>query len=205
MTNNPQWASEASPAVFTIEGFEAGTTCTASENSVPAGYTADEADCQNGDPVDSFCTIVNYRDVLPSPGEIVRIDFEDGRADGWMLSGNVVIDGILAMGNYSLRHDKGTVSERTVSTIGYENVNVTMHLAATSLKKNDVCKAEVSTNGGNSWIPVAEVSSGRDDGQFHSGEVSPASADDIPNLRLRFTLTGRGKGGYSGRHQRCVV
>ena len=59
VTNNPQQASESSPAVFSIAGANAGATCTAVENSVPAGYTADESDCQNGDSLNGSCTIYN--------------------------------------------------------------------------------------------------------------------------------------------------
>ncbi|MEX0682833.1 MAG: hypothetical protein WD472_05200, partial [Dehalococcoidia bacterium] len=37
---NPKPASEASPAVFTVNGLDANTTCTAAESPVPDGYTA---------------------------------------------------------------------------------------------------------------------------------------------------------------------
>ena len=59
VSNNPQWASEASPAIFAVEGALPGASCTAVENSVPSGYTANQSDCQDGDPVDGSCTIVN--------------------------------------------------------------------------------------------------------------------------------------------------
>jgi hypothetical protein len=65
VTNNPQPASEGNPAVFTVEGFVAGATCTATEPSVPAGYTVDNSDCENGDPIDGSCTIVNNRQPIP--------------------------------------------------------------------------------------------------------------------------------------------
>ena len=58
VTNNPQLASEASAAQFNISGAVPGTSCTAIE-SVPSGYTADQSDCQNGDPLNGSCTIVN--------------------------------------------------------------------------------------------------------------------------------------------------
>jgi hypothetical protein len=55
-----QGASPSRPAVFTISGFEAGATCTATENKVPPGYDHDESECQNV-LLDSNkdCTIVN--------------------------------------------------------------------------------------------------------------------------------------------------
>ena len=47
VTNSPQWASETTPAVFDIEGAASRATCTATENSVPSGYTANESECRN--------------------------------------------------------------------------------------------------------------------------------------------------------------
>jgi hypothetical protein len=55
----PLQASEAAPAVFTVQGFASGTTCTASE-TVPSGYSADQSDCLNvGLVSDAVCTIRN--------------------------------------------------------------------------------------------------------------------------------------------------
>jgi hypothetical protein len=196
VTNNPQPASESTPAIFYIEDAETGATCTAIEASIPAGYTADESDCQDGDPVNGFCTIINNLDAPPPDGIIVDSGFEDGTVGDWIISGNVAIDGILAIGNYSLRHTKTASSVLHVSTTGYNNVSVTMHLAATSLENGEGCYAEVSTDGGNSWLPVAEVLKGNDDGTFISGSVSPVDADDNPDLRLRFRSTGAKKPDY---------
>jgi Mg-chelatase subunit ChlD len=59
VVSTPLQASEAAPAVFTVEGFTNGTTCTATE-TVPAGYTADQSDCLNVDLVsDGVCTMSN--------------------------------------------------------------------------------------------------------------------------------------------------
>jgi DNA-binding beta-propeller fold protein YncE len=53
-------ASEASPAVFTVNGFSSGTTCTATESNVPDGYTQDESACVDvGLPSPGECKIVN--------------------------------------------------------------------------------------------------------------------------------------------------
>ena len=55
-------ASEGSPAVFTIEGFDPGATCTATEVPIP-GYIVNDTDCQDGDLITdggtSQCTITN--------------------------------------------------------------------------------------------------------------------------------------------------
>jgi hypothetical protein len=194
---NPQLASEASPAVFTIENASANANCIATENSLPSGYTAHEADCQDGDPLDGFCTIVNMAE-NPGTEEIIRqTGFETGDTDGWVTDGDVSIDGILAVGQYSLRHMKGASSTLNVSTVGYESVHVTMHLAGTSLKKNDTCLAEASIDGGSSWNKVVEIASGNDSGTFLAGQSSSASFDDNANVQMRFRSTGPGsKGGY---------
>ncbi len=69
-------ASEASAAVFTISGFSAGATCTATEEK-PSGYTSDERACQrvsitNGQ--SSSCTITN---TLSSVQLTVGVTFSD--------------------------------------------------------------------------------------------------------------------------------
>jgi hypothetical protein len=197
VTNNPQLASEASPAIFSIESAGSGATCTATENSVPAGYTADESDCQDNDLLNGSCTIVNTLIPPPQGDVIVDANFEDGSIGDWTIVGNVTTDAILAIGNYSLRHEQGASSELSISTAGFDNVSVMMHLAATSLKHDGGCYAEVSTNGGDTWLSVLEVLKGDDSGQFISGTLSPADADDNLDLRLRFrAATVRGKGGY---------
>ena len=61
VSNNPQTASAASPMVtFEIEGLEPfdEVTCTATE-VVPPGYSANEADCQDNDRIDTGCVIFN--------------------------------------------------------------------------------------------------------------------------------------------------
>lgn len=59
VSNNPQTASEAEPAVFLVTGASPGTTCTATESDVPALYTADDGDCQDADPLGGGCTLIN--------------------------------------------------------------------------------------------------------------------------------------------------
>jgi hypothetical protein len=194
VTNSPRNASQASPAVFNISGASAGASCTASE-SVPAGYTANQSNCQNR-AINSSCTIVNTLDSPQEEEVINEYGFEDGNSADWSLNGNVAIDGILAIGQYSLRHQKGATSVVSVSTAGFEDVSVTMHLNATSLKKNDRCFAEISTNGGGSWAAVVEIDKDNNGGNFIPGTVSPSGADDNLDLQLRFGLTAKSGAGY---------
>ena len=136
----------------------------------------------------------------PDPGEeeeVLYSGFETGSQEGWSSSRKVSVDGILAIGQYSLRHPKSTESVYSVSTAGYENVSVTMHLAATSLQQSDdACFAEVSTDGGDSWMPVVTLQSGDRSSTFFSGTVSPPSADDNLDVQLRFRSDGKRNRGY---------
>ena len=197
VSTNPKSAREGAPAVFSISGATPGTTCTATEPSVPSGYTRNQTDCQNGDPLNGSCTIVNTLNAPPgAPVTIDKSNFEGGSASGWSLAGDVSIDGVLAVGQYSLRHGKGGNSERSISTVGYNNVTVAMRLAGTSMKKQDQCYAQVSTNGGSTWITAVEVDSSKDNGSFYSGTVSTPGAAGNPDLRIQFNYAGNGKGGY---------
>jgi hypothetical protein len=76
VTNTPRLATEGAPAVFSISGAATGTTCKATEPTVPSGYTRNQTDCQNGDPLNGSCTIVNTKN---TPVDIVRTDSKPGR------------------------------------------------------------------------------------------------------------------------------
>jgi hypothetical protein len=77
ITNNPLWAREGVPAVFQITGAAPGTTCTAVESSVASGYTKYESDCQNGDPLNGSCALVNTLIPLQPTSITVNKDFSD--------------------------------------------------------------------------------------------------------------------------------
>jgi hypothetical protein len=105
-------------------------------------------------------------------------------------------DGIRAIDQYSLRHGKGAKSVYSMTTTGYEGVGVTMHLAATSLGSGDACIAEVSTDGGDSWMPVVTLQNDKSSGAFFSGTVFPPGADDNLDVKLRFRSSGKRNRGY---------
>jgi len=58
-------ASEGSPAVFSVIGFTQGATCTATESDTP-GYSENDSDCQDNDPINGSCTMVNTLDIVES-------------------------------------------------------------------------------------------------------------------------------------------
>jgi hypothetical protein len=64
VVTSPLNASEGAPAVFSVGGAAPGATCTATE-TVPAGYTANQAGCV-GVALGGSCTITNTLTVIPT-------------------------------------------------------------------------------------------------------------------------------------------
>ena len=64
VTTTPLNASEGAPAVFQVTGASVGTTCTATE-TVPVGYTANQANCV-GVALNGSCTIINTLALSPT-------------------------------------------------------------------------------------------------------------------------------------------
>jgi hypothetical protein len=81
VTNNPQPASPAASAIFDVTEVTEGTTCTATE-VVPAGYEADESDCQDGDPINGGCVITNTPTAVDRATFRVTKDFTDDNPAG---------------------------------------------------------------------------------------------------------------------------
>ncbi|MCK7592799.1 choice-of-anchor D domain-containing protein [Pseudomarimonas salicorniae] len=127
---------------------------------------------------------------------IVQDTFEDGDANGWTSTGDVSVSTAQAIGSYSLRLRATANSVLNTPSTGFTGVSVSMSLAATSLETGDDCYAEVSTNGGGSWTTVVLVQNGQDNGTFFTQSVSPAGADNNPNLKVRFRSTGGTTGDY---------
>jgi hypothetical protein len=71
-------ATEAAPAFFKITRFGKGATCTATERSVPSGYTPNTKDCLRvpiGRAASPSCTIINTRTSVSSATFTVAKDF----------------------------------------------------------------------------------------------------------------------------------
>ena len=74
-------ASESDSAQFTVTGFDDDDTCTATEGTPPAGYAANEADCQNFDPQSkTTCTIQNVKELELVTRGGCTFDRNDSRA-----------------------------------------------------------------------------------------------------------------------------
>lgn len=112
-------------------------------------------------------------------------DFQSSGYADWSLTG----DGHDALnhyaGNGSMRLDGLRQGELAVSSLGYENVTLSMDMAALYLVPGDECHAEYSTDGGGTWRAVVSVDAGTDDGLMRTGSIS-AGLDDHADLRLRF-------------------
>lgn len=118
--------------------------------------------------------------------DIFKDDFQDGDSAGWSMSGNGTNQVTVYSGNYSLRLTRQKQAQQAIATTGYENVSVSMEMAASSLEGSDQCLGEVSTNGGSTWTNVVQVVNGQDDGvTMYSGSSSSSAYDDISNLTLR--------------------
>lgn len=118
-------------------------------------------------------------------------DFQDGNANGWSFSGGGTNQVTSYSGNHSLRLTQTRNGVHTVSTRGYSNVSIRMEMAAQDLESVDTCRAEYSTDSGESWSSVLTVADGSDDGvTLWSGSVNDPAADDLDSLRVRFRASG---------------
>jgi len=111
---------------------------------------------------------------------------------GWTISGTPDwYTGTPKSGTHSIQF-KGTESmERVISTSGYSGITVSFSLAAYSLDKTtEVMRARC--HDGTGWITLKQIKGGdpENDGILRAYTYAlPASADNNPNLRLRFDLS----------------
>lgn len=113
-------------------------------------------------------------------------NFDDGTYSDWSITGTTRINSQYALGSYSVRLSGNASISRDVSTEGYADVSVTMHMAASGQESGDYAYAEVSIDGGNTWTALITLTNGQDNGNFYSSTAVPAGIDDNPNVVLRF-------------------
>jgi diguanylate cyclase (GGDEF)-like protein len=94
---------------------------------------------------------------------LLRTDFEDGTASPWQAVGSASVGVTRYAGNASLRLDSGATAQTTVSTLGFTDVSVTLGFAASALGHGGRCSADVSVDGGRTWLVVHEIRAGADD------------------------------------------
>lgn len=123
-------------------------------------------------------------------------DFQDGNINGWASSGNGSATASAYNGNYSLRVNRTKSATANISTLGYNNVNVYVDLAAYSLERTDMCYAEASTNGGASWSTLVSIANGNDNSSFYSYNGPVANADNNADFQLRVRSAGNRNNDY---------
>lgn len=110
--------------------------------------------------------------------------FQDGAIDGWTTSGNVYANSY--SGNYSLGMGGAASATRTISTVGYTGVSISLQMAASSLESGDTCSADVSIDGGSTWTTALTLADGQDDSSLYSSGSVAANADNNANVVIRF-------------------
>ncbi len=112
-------------------------------------------------------------------------DFQDGNIAGWSTTGTVYANAYY--GNYSmgLRGANASASY-TLSTTGYVNVNIALDISAYSLENGDRCIAEVSNDGGNSWVNAITLENGQDNSALYTASSVAIDADNKSQLVIRY-------------------
>lgn len=124
---------------------------------------------------------------------LLRTDFEDGTAGSWQAVGSASVSVTRYAGNASLRMDSGATARATVSTLGFTDVSVTLGFAGSALGHGGRCSADVSIDGGHSWLAVHEIRAGQDDGvSLHRGGRMVAELADRDAIVLRLRTLAHG-------------
>jgi hypothetical protein len=121
---------------------------------------------------------------LAQAATIFSENFQDGTIDGWTTSGSVFAN--LYSGNYSIGMQGTANARRTISTVGYTGVNISLQLAAHSLESGETCVADVSINGGSTWTTALTVVDGQDNSALYSASSVAVNADNNANVVVRF-------------------
>jgi hypothetical protein len=121
---------------------------------------------------------------------------------GWSQGGTVErFTGTPHDGAADIRlRDQPSELNRTISTKGYSNINVSFDMGS-KVNPGNYFNAEWSPDGGTTWNLLKQINSGdpEDDNTLHPFSYSlPVSADNNPNLKLRFVLVAAvsGEKGY---------
>jgi len=123
---------------------------------------------------------------------LYRQDFEGDSAQGWRDGGTGSARFTEYAGNTALRLSNTKTATLSLSTSGYEQIKISMQMAAAGLGRRDACYAEVSADGGRSWQVIVRVSDGKDDSvTLYYGQTAAAELSNNPDLRIRFRAATR--------------
>lgn len=116
---------------------------------------------------------------------LVADDFQDGDLNGWNTTGTVYSN--YYYGNYSMgMRGAGSRARLDFSTLGHVNVNISLDISAHALEAGDSCVAEVSNDGGNSWVNAITLVDGQDDSALYSASSVAINADNRASLSIRY-------------------
>ncbi|GGW91100.1 choice-of-anchor D domain-containing protein [Alteromonas halophila] len=120
-----------------------------------------------------------------SADTIVDEDFQSAAYSSWAASGDGSDSINLYQGNYSVRHDGLRTLTLATSSQSYQNVALSMDVAATNLVQGDSCHAEVSDDGGATWQTVGIIGASDANGSFTTF-TQDTGLDNVAELLLRF-------------------
>lgn len=132
--------------------------------------------------------------VLAQSATIYTTNFNSGYSD-WTSAGTVASVSSPAIQPNSVRlNGAGASITKTVSTVGYTNINVTWNMAASSLENNEFCYIEF--NSGSGWVLIGTVANGQDNSSFYNGTTNNISgADNNSNFQIRYRIQTANTGG----------
>ena len=121
-------------------------------------------------------------------------NFEDGDPKGWDLMGRGRAKVTTYAGNHSLNLSKKRSAQVVVPLEGFDRIDITMQMAAMSLKENESCRAELSLNQGKTWQTLLKVTPKMADGiTLHSKTARVKKTANLGEIMLRFRANGGGR------------
>ncbi|NMH60263.1 choice-of-anchor D domain-containing protein [Alteromonas ponticola] len=112
-------------------------------------------------------------------------DFQSGTYLDWVTGGDGTDSINLYQGNYSIRHDGLRTLTYQTSTQSFQNVALSMDIAASGLVAGDSCSAEVSLDGGANWQSLGSIGAQQADGGLNTFTRN-TGLDNVAELALRF-------------------
>jgi len=99
-------------------------------------------------------------------------------------------------GTHSVRLQTNASIQRTISTVGYQNIVVSYYLGANSLDNaNEYLQA--LWYDGSTWAVMSEIRDGQEDNALHVNTISlPAGANNLSSFAIRFKLTANSTNDY---------
>ena len=195
----------ATPAVFTVTGFSAGTTCDATEGTPPSGYVADESDCEDvaiSAGASESCTITNNAQATVTVSKV----YSDGNTTPVMVTltctsgtvspaGPTATPAVFTVTGFSA----GTTCDATEGTppSGYVADESDCEDVAISAGASESCTI---TNNARATLTVSKSYTDGATGAVTvsvtctSGTVTPASASVSPGSPATFTVVGLAAG-----------